>query len=104
MNAPQLSLPNLPWLVLTMAIVVPHPLHGEPPSRGSITVGSQKQLFFDDYLVASTANVSRRIHQAEKSKSNPVIRQTESWEDPFNIVYGSVILDGNKYKMWYLGG
>ena len=27
----------------------------------------------------------------------PVIRQTETWEDPFNIVYGSVIRDGDKY-------
>src|SRR6266699_2843283 len=59
----------------------------ESPGRASIEVGPQKQLFLDDYLVASTTNVFRRIHPAEKSGSNPVIRQTEPWEDPFNILY-----------------
>jgi hypothetical protein len=67
-------------------------------------VGPQKQLFLDDYLVASAANIFRRIHPAEKSRSNPVIRQTEPWEDPFNILYGSVIRDGEKYRAWYKSG
>lgn len=76
---------------------------GSPGSQ-PIDVGPRKQLFLDDYLVASTTNIVRRIHPAEKSKSNPVIRQTEPWEDPFNILYGSVIRDGQKYKMWYKSG
>jgi hypothetical protein len=69
-----------------------------------IEVGPQKQLFLDDYLVASSTNIFRRIHPAEKSRCNPVIRQTEPWEDPFNILYGSVIRDGQQYKMWYKSG
>lgn len=104
MKPPTIS--DLIWLVLSMAIsiIVPSSLRGETPKRDSIEVGVQRQLFLDDYLVASTTNISRRIHQAEKSKSNPVIRQTESWEDPFNILYGSVIRDGEKYKAWYKSG
>src|SRR6476469_6283460 len=86
------------------AISVPHCVRGETPGVPPIEVGKQKQLFLDDYLVASTTNVSRRIHRAEKSQNNPVIRQTEPWEDPFNIVYGSVIRDGGKYKAWYKSG
>src|SRR5580765_4429075 len=69
-------------------LLVPRLLRAETPGRAPIEVGTKKQLFFDDYLVASTTNISRRIHPAEKSKSNPVIRQTESWEDAFNILYG----------------
>src|SRR4051794_18798173 len=69
-----------------------------------IEVGSRKQLFLDDHLIASTTNIVRRIHAAQKSGRNPVIRQTEAWEDPFNIVYGSVIRDGQKYMVWYKSG
>ncbi len=79
-------------------------LGGEPPRTDLIELGPRKQLFLDDYLVASSVNVRRRIHPAEKLKEGPVIRQTESWEDPFNIVYGSVIRDGEKYKAWYTSG
>lgn len=97
-------------LVLSTAIslcqffFVTYLLRAESPANATIEVGNQKQLFLDDYLVASTTNIVRRIHPAEKSKSNPVIRQTESWEDPFNILYGSVIRDGQKYKAWYKSG
>src|SRR6267378_2097382 len=83
---------------------VPLVLRAESPGGASIEVGPQKQLFLDDYLVASTTNIFRRIHPAEKYRSNPVIRQTEPWEDPFNILYGSVIRDGEKYKAWYKSG
>jgi hypothetical protein len=102
----QITVRVLFWLMVAMGTVnsVPHCVHAETPGVASIEVGRQKQLFLDDYLVASTTNVSRRIHRAEKSQSNPVIRQTEPWEDPFNIVYGSVIRDGEKYKAWYLSG
>jgi len=83
---------------------VPRFLSAESPASAPIEVGSQKQLFLDDYLLASTTNIHRRIHPAEKSGSNPVIRQTEPWEDPFNILYGSVIRDGQQYKAWYKSG
>jgi len=79
-------------------------LRADPPGGPPIAVGSRKQLFLDDYLIARTANISRTIHPAEKFRSNPVLRQTETWEDPFNIVYGSVIRDGQQYKMWYKSG
>ena len=83
---------------------VPLLLPAESPGNAPIELGPQKQLFLDDYLVASTTNIFRRLHPAEKSKSNPVIRQTEPWEDPFNILYGSVIRDGKTYKAWYKSG
>lgn len=91
-------------LVLSVGVCVPLQVRGETPQGQFIEVGKQRQLFLDDFLIASKTNVFRRIHAAEKSKGNPVIRQTESWEDPFNILYGSVIRDGQKYKAWYLSG
>jgi hypothetical protein len=91
-------------LAAGVLIGAPTLLRGETTEGELIEVGKRKQLFLDDYLVASTTNVHRRIHSAEKSKANPVIRRTEPWEDPFNIVYGSVIRDGEKYKAWYLSG
>jgi hypothetical protein len=100
--------PHLLRLVIALSLChilwLPVWLHAETPTSAPIDVGPKKQLFLDDYLVASTTNIFRRIHPAEKSKSNPVIRQTEPWEDPFNILYGSVIRDGEKYKAWYKSG
>ena len=69
-----------------------------------LPLGQQKQLFFDDYLVASMSNVKRRVQLAETFRGNPVIRQTEVWEDKFNILYGSVIRDAGKFKVWYMSG
>ena len=71
---------------------------------GPIVVDQRKQLFLDDYLIASMTNVARRVQVAEKFKGNPVIWKTEPWEEPFNVVYGSVIRDGDKYKIWYQSG
>jgi len=49
-------------------------------------------------------NVTRRVQAAEKHEGNPVIWQTEPWEEKLNIVYGSVIRDGDRYRMWYQSG
>ena len=69
-----------------------------------IALGPEKQLFLDDFLIASTRGVKRRVQAAEKFGGNPVIRKTEGWEDPFNVLYGSIILDGGKYRAWYQSG
>ena len=91
-------------LSLCQLLCVPVVLRAEPPASAPIEVGPKRQLFLDDYLVARATNIFRTIHPAEKSKSNPLIRQTEPWEDPFNILYGSVIRDGGQYKAWYKSG
>jgi hypothetical protein len=100
--------PHFLMIFISMSLYLffslPLSLRAESPGNAPIEVGPQKQLFLDDYLVGSTTNVLRRIHPAEKSKSNPVILQTEPWEDPLNILYGSVIRDGEKYKTWYKSG
>ena len=69
-----------------------------------ITIDSRKQLFLDDYLIASMANVKRTVEQAQKFPGNPVLWPTEKWEPPMATAYGSVIRDRTKFKMWYKSG
>lgn len=66
-----------------------------------ITVGAKKQLFLDDYLIASQNNLTRRIHPARKFSGNPVLWPSESWEPAYAVTWGSVFRDEGKYRMWY---
>ena len=62
----------------------------------TIPLDATRQLFLDDYVVASAKNVRRVIHSARKFSGNPVLDN--------GILYGSVIRDGSKYRMWYFAG
>ncbi len=90
-------------IFLFVMCLAPASSAGQIPESGAIELGRKKQLFLDDYLVVSAAHVSQRIHPVEKF-GDPVIYQNEPWEDPLNILYGSVIRDGNQYKAWYKSG
>lgn len=68
---------------------------------GPISVDARKELFLDDYLIASKTNITRQVHPAQKFSGNPVIWPTESWEPAFALTWGSVIRDNGKYRMWY---
>jgi hypothetical protein len=70
----------------------------------AIIIDSRHQLFLDDHLIASMTRVKRTVEQAEKFRGNPVLWPTESWEPPMATAYGSVIRDGDKFKMWYKSG
>jgi len=69
-----------------------------------ITVDAKKQLFLDDYLIESMTNVERHIQPAEKFGANPVLRATEPWENGILLLYGSVLREGDRYRMWYKCG
>ncbi len=71
---------------------------------GGIVLDEGKQLFLDDYVVASKENLVRRVHPAEKHRANPVLWPEADWEGSVALVYGSVIRDGDQYRMWYLSG
>lgn len=66
-----------------------------------IALNGTRQLFLDDYLIAESENVTRQIHPVEKHPGNPVLRATEPWENEVAIVYGSVLREGDKYRVWY---
>lgn len=69
-----------------------------------LVLDSKKQLFLDDYLIASMTRVKRTVEQAQKFSGNPVLWPTERWEPPMATMYGSVVRDGDKFKMWYKSG
>jgi hypothetical protein len=69
-----------------------------------IVLDSRKQLFLDDHLIASMVGLKRTIEPAQKFAGNPVLWPTESWEAAKAVVYGSVLRDGGKFRMWYLSG
>ena len=71
---------------------------------GALVLDGRRQLFLDDYLVESRMRVERVIEQARKFPGNPVLWPTESWEPPKAVVYGSILRDGSKFRMWYLSG
>jgi hypothetical protein len=66
-----------------------------------VTLDAKHQLFLDDYLIASSRGVTREIHPAEKHVANPVLQATERWEGKSVTVYGSVIREPDKYRVWY---
>jgi hypothetical protein len=68
-----------------------------------ITLDSRHQLFLDDYLIESMTRVKRTVEQAQKFPGNPVLWPTNN-EPPMATAYGSVIRDGDKFKMWYKSG
>jgi len=87
-------------LVSLIAIVIGSAVTGEP----FITLSRQKQLFLDDYIIKSMTNIKRQIHPAQKYDGNPVLWPSESWEPKLGVLYGSVIRDDDKFRMWYLSG
>jgi hypothetical protein len=74
------------------------------PAAPVITLDARHQLFLDDHLIASMTNVKRTVEVAQKFSGNPVLWPTEKWEPPMATIYGSVIRDGDKFKMWYKSG
>lgn len=73
-------------------------------SQAAADLAARHELLLDDQLIASKQNVVRRLHSAEKYPAGPVLRPTEPWEANSATIYGSVIRDGQKYRMWYLVG
>lgn len=67
---------------------------------------NQLHLFLDNRLLASLANVTRRVNPAVKHPANPVLTRAEPWENPLNVIFGSVLRDSRdgRFRMWYQAG
>jgi hypothetical protein len=87
------------WILLLFVLISSADAQFPPLARKSfetdaqIVLDERKQLFLDEYLVASSRNVRRLIHPVRKYSGNPVVEP--------GFIYGSVIVDGCKYRMWY---
>ena len=68
-----------------------------------VKITSERQLFLDDYLIASRSKLTRRLHPLQRHKSNPLVRL---WEKPWERSFGNalfVIRDAKtgQFRMWY---
>ena len=68
-------------------------------------IGTTRQLFVDDEVIASVRNVKRTQHTPKKHPSNPLIRKDQPWEttpyfrtSAFNVIRDPA--DG-LFKCWY---
>jgi hypothetical protein len=74
-------------------------LPGTGGSNGNVTLFS-----FDDVSVPFTHNLRLTMHRPEKLAENPVVqRGGKGTPDEFGVqFYGSVVRDGDRYRMWYV--
>lgn len=77
---------------------------GDPALPGPIHIGKHRQLFLDDHLIEHTEHLTRRVQQARKHESNPLIVREHDWEPPGYVV-PSVMFDEEEgiYKAWLDG-
>ena len=79
----------------------------ERPPEKPISLGGQRQLFVDDYLIYESEGVERRLNQPRKYEGNPVLSRVPegevAWEAGMPISFSSVLYDGSDrvYKLWY---
>lgn len=62
-------------------------------------IGSERELFLDDYRIESAYHVERVVHPAHVT-TQPVLRPDKPWESSAYI-YGSVFKINDKLRMWY---
>ena len=67
-----------------------------------LKINSKRQLFVDDYLVASRSGLTREVHQPKKHPDNPLITPDKSWEG-VEIIVLQVRRDPETglFRMWY---
>ena len=67
-----------------------------------IEIGSQKQLFLDDYLIESMTQAKQGVNPAVKVANNPIIRSERPWEGN-HVMLSSVVFDDAEglFKLWY---
>ncbi|MBI4605401.1 MAG: hypothetical protein HY721_25840 [Planctomycetes bacterium] len=73
------------------------------PAPATVQVGLRKQLFVDDHVVAETRGVTRELGQVVKANDGkPVLVADKPWENADLFRFGTVIRDGDRFRMWYL--
>jgi len=66
----------------------------------AVNVGSEKQLFIDDRLIASTNGVTLTMNPPRKTGEKCIVAD-KPWESHRVCAYNTVIEDDGVYKMWY---
>ena len=69
-----------------------------------VKIDTTRQLFIDDYLIASSEGLTRRVHEAKKHPGNPLISPDKPWEAGGCV--SQLVLHDKKtgrFRMWYSG-
>lgn len=82
------------------------------PGPGILELGSQKQLFLDDWLIEDTSRISRFMYRPQKYSGNPIIVADRPWEKGIQNNYftgvqifgQAVVYDEEEkiFKTWYV--
>ena len=73
-------------------------------SARPITLGSERQLFIDNFIIESVRNLKRVLHQPVRQPGNPILTGTEKWERWLIGVNGRAVIyddETKQFKMWY---
>ena len=73
-------------------------------SATPLNIGTNKELFVDDCLIAEQQNVAIVLNPGKKHPGNPILRVEKPWEGWRTYLYGSVMFDEDDelFKMWYI--
>ncbi len=89
-------------LLLLTFVVSALAAYGEATPSHRCEIDLQKQLLVDDYAVAETENVRRILGTVTKANDGqPVMTADKPWEDDLFGFYGTVLHDGERFRMWY---
>lgn len=83
---------------LLLAVAAALPAAPEP-----VRIGTQKQLFVDDYIIDSMHNVQQHVNPIRKI-GKPIVSPDEPWEGTCLVLWG-VCRDPSdgRFRMWYSG-
>lgn len=70
-----------------------------------LSAGEKVFFAFDDHNIAWQHNLRLTLTTADKHPGNPVLKRgpAGSADHGHAILYGTVMKDGDKFRMWYLG-
>lgn len=71
-----------------------------PAASECLDVASRKQLFIDDVLLAESTGLSFTVNRPVKDEK-PCVAADRPWESKTIGGFGSVIQEGDTYRMWY---
>ncbi len=68
------------------------------PSRTPSHIGTDRQLFVDDYWIASGSGVIRRLHPPQRRET--VLEREKPWERD-SVSYMGTMTDGDRFRAYY---
>jgi len=73
---------------------------GTPNDAKAVYMGTQKQLFIDEFLIASSRNIMLTMNPLHQI-FEPILVADKPWEVQGIGAYNTVLKEGEKFRMWY---